>query len=320
MEIKAIKSWYEEYRQNMETGEELAQERQKALDFEAEWRADNERLHQDDQIMHGYANLLMGKELKALGEYIIKKYPSKEDKWLIADAVYYQYGRYYMYKNEAAEAVKWFEKALKNKIPYPYKVWEDLAAAYIEAGDYKKADYWIRRYMKHRREKDLTSHYDMMNYAKFYLDIGQCERALALMLESHENRNWYLYDLPLLARAYFGVGNMDKGFEVYEEYLQKAKTDDFGFAELALSYYNYKGDVERAEALYLKSIEAASNREDVRHWNYQIYDILSIIFANSGIWDKCFHYLRLYFTTKYGAAESDLFCQIIDANNGFKVN
>jgi hypothetical protein len=85
------------------------------------------------------------------------------------------------------------------------------------------------------------------------------------------------------------------------------------FAELALAYYEYSGDLERSEAMYLKSIEAASNRKDIRAWNLQIYRNLAIIYSNEGIWDKSFYYLKQHYLAKYEGQEAEVFSQMIDS-------
>lgn len=308
----AVKSWFEEMRECMETGKELEEKRREAIQNEADWRASGEELNLEDDLMLEYANYQMEKELKALGNYIIKKYPDKDDKWFIADTVYFQYGRYYMFANQPAEAVKWFKKAIKDKLPYPYNAWEMLAAAYVETGDYKKADYWIRRYMAHYRSEGSISPSQWMDFSKFYVAVGWFERALAIMLEAKPKQDWLWYDLQEVARAYFGVKNYDKGFELYEAYLQKCSDDDYGFSEIALAYYNYVHDVERSEQHYLKCVEAAASRENPRSWNAKVYDNLSVIFANEKDWDKCFHYLKLHFQNKFQGVEADIFTQIID--------
>lgn len=306
-----IKSWFEGFREYVPTGEELEKERQEALAYEASWRADNERLFHEDDIMHRYANCLMEKELKAMGEYIIQKYPQKKDKWIIASAVYYQYGRYYMYINQPAEAINWFLKALKDKIPYPYNTWGLLAAAYVETGEYKKADAWIKRYIAHYTKEDKISYSDWANFAKYYLERNMYERALALFIEGAKGEKPYLFDKPYIARAYFGIGEYEKGFQLYEEFLEK-NGNEGDYAEVALAYYNYVCDLERSETHYLKSVEAAADRDDAKNWNQQIYRNLSILFANEAVWDKCFHYLKLHYQHKFEGMEVDMFTQIIE--------
>lgn len=307
-----IKSWIEEHRYNAPTGEELEKERQEALAYEAAWRADNERLFHEDDIMHSYANCLMEKELKAMGEYIMKKYPGKKDQWVIADAVYYHYGRYYMYANRPAEAIPWFLKAIKYKQPYPYNTWDYLAAAYVETGEYDNADKWIRRIIAYYTKEGKRSYVSWSEYGKYYLERKSYERALAMFQESGKERGFYLFDKPYIARTYFGLGEFEKGFEMFKEYIEKTKGDEGEHAELALAYYNYACDLERSEQHYLKSIEAAADREDARNWNQQIYKNMSIIFANESVWDKGFHYLKLHFQHKFEGMEADMFSQIID--------
>lgn len=308
-----IKSWFEDFRENIETGEKLEIERQAAREREEAWRADDEELFIEDEIMSEYANLLMEKELKQLGAYIIQKYPEKVDRWKIAEAVYQHYGNYYMYVNRPKEAIKWFNKAIRNDLPYPYPAWKDLIAAHIESGEHKKADHWIRRYIKHyTTESGKVSPFDLMDFAKYYLQIKQFEKALAMMLEATKAPNhFYHIENQQLAKAYFGVGEMEKGFKCYEEYVEQVTNDEQAWAELALFYYNYNKDIDIAEAYYLKSMEVA-DKNDNKNWNMHIYKNLTVIFSNHDLWDKCFHYLKLHYQSRFEGMEAEAFCQLID--------
>ena len=180
--------------------------------------------------MHGYANLLMERELFALGKHVIKLCPNKEDRYIISNVVFHQYGRYYMFARKPKEAVKWYEKALKYIVAYePYDILKGLAAAYIETGQYGKVDQCIQRCLAYKVAHGHSKRYDQdkIQFAKFYLETKRYERAIALMLEAHPDDRWYRDEKLDLAVAYLGIGETEKAFEIYEEYLRQYPDDDY---------------------------------------------------------------------------------------------
>ncbi len=308
-----IKSWYQEYRENMEPGEELEQQREEARQAEEAWVIDGRPWQSEEGLMHEYANLLMEKELRTLGSYLLEKYAKEEDQWYVGDVVFWQYGRFCMFANRPEEAAKWFKKALKHKGAWPYLFWKDLVAAYIESGEYAKADYWIRRYVNSQRKENILSRFDLEEFADFYIKIGKFERALAYLEEGDPKGERHLmYKLPL-AKAYIGVGRVDEGLKIYEEFVEKYPKEGVPLSELALYYYNEKNDIERAEAAYLKCLTIYAGTKWEREWNRDIHNCLSIIYVNEGLWDKCFEQLKLYYLNKYEGEAAEILCGLIDS-------
>ncbi len=308
-----IKSWYEEYRRNMQTGDELEQLKQEARAAEEAWVLDGRPWQSEEGLMHQYANLLMENELRTLGSDLLEKYAKEEDQWYVGDVVFWQYGRFCMFANRPAEAAKWFKKALKYKGAWPYLFWKDLVAAYIESGEYAKADYWIRRCVKSLREENMLSRFDLEDFAEFYMKIGKFERALAYLEEGDPNGERHLMHKLPLAKAYIGVGRVDEGLKIYEEFVEKYPKEGVPLAELALYYYNEKHDVERAEAAYLKCLTVNAGEKWEREWNREVHYCLTIIYVNEGLWDKCFEQLKLYYQNKYEAEAAEILCALIDS-------
>lgn len=311
-----IKSWYEDSRLDLPTGEEMERRRQEALKAEADWRATSERQVTDNALLHGYAYSLMERELWALGDYYIRKFPDVKDNFYVGDVVYKYYGIYCMLAGRPAEAAKWFRRSLRSYFSNTsYVLWKDLAAAYIESGAYSKADYWIRRYAnKERKLYGKLYQNDCIHFGTFYLEADMNERAIAFFLEGHPDGCWFGNTVLLLAKAYMNINQADKGLKLYEEYLATYKNDYFAFAEMGSFCYMHTKDAARSEMYYLKAIELAAltDRPNIRDWNSMLYDYLACISADSRQWEKCFKYLRLYFEHEYEGRKREIFLRMMD--------
>lgn len=307
-----VVSWFEEWREQADTGEELEKKRQEARNEEARWHAENQPCRMEEDLLHEYAHYAMEQELFTLGDYLIKKYADKEDLWYMEGIVYKYYGYCCMYNRQPKEAVKWLKKAVR-RAPYPYPLWQDLAGAYIEAGMFGKADYWIRRCVRHdRKEYGKLNPHTSVYFGKFYLDSEQYEKAITVLEEGGMGDTRINSDSLYLAKAYIGIGQVDRGLQLYEVYLDKYTNDDFVYAELALYWHDLKFDPDRSEMYYLKCISCDTDRKDKRGWYAQAYRNLSTVCANFGRWEKSFQYLRQYFLYKYDEVKADIFTQVID--------
>ena len=309
-------SWYEVKRAEAYCSDEEREIMLEDLqDYVSSWFPTGKYNEEDEIAMKSMALLRFKDELFALGEKLLESLVSPDEGWLKAEMVYQYYGHYYLMEKRYPEALHWFNESLAAEISYPFSIYQDIAACYIEMGDVENANKWVEKCMEEGKSEGMNDYLSLIDYAQYYLSADQPQKALSLLVPLLEEQGCHSKEiLPTIAKSYQALGDTDKFFHYMKEHLALHKSDVVISAELASAYFDLVRDHKQSEKYYLQSYEIAKKLKGkiALEWKVAILNELCYVYSDWHEWEKCFKYLLKLYKLRYKGKEAEPFIQVFE--------